>query len=285
MAFPGFGEIAERLRRSTVEVASGRLGRGSGIVLTADGTIVTNAHVAVGADLAVRLWDGSSFPAKLESRSARRDLALLRIPAANLIPAALADSDELRVGEPVIAVGNPLGFTGAVTTGVVHALGRRTGLGSTRWIQADVRLAPGNSGGPLADARGRVVGVNTMVAGGLGLAVPANTVARLLAGDLEPPALGVMLRPAAVRVAGSRLGGLEVLGVEPGSAAEYASLRAGDLLVGIEGRRLRSVDELEQALEEGRSGEKVLRLQFVRADPGKIRTAAVLLGASRPTAA
>ena len=283
MALQGFGEIAELLRRSTVQVASGRRGQGSGIIVKSDGVIVTNAHVAGDGKLAVQLWDGSAFPARLQKRSTRRDLAVLRISTANLTPVSLGNSDDLRVGELVIAVGNPLGFVGAVTTGVVHAIGRRPGLGPTKWIQADVQLAPGNSGGPLADARGNVVGVNTMVAAGLGLAVPANTVARLLSGELEQAPLGVVLQPTAVRVAGVEQLGLALLEVAPRSVAEYASLRRGDTLIGIEGRKLGSLDDLEGALE-GR-GERVLHLQFIRDDPAKVRTAHLLLGASRLTAA
>jgi serine protease Do len=279
MALEGFGQIAEHLRRSTVQVASGQRGQGSGIIVKSDGVIVTNAHVVGDSELRVRLWDGNSFPARLEARSSRRDLAALRIPATNLTPVTLANSDDLRVGELVIAVGNPFGFLGAVTTGIVHAIGRRPGLGPTKWIHAEVQLAPGNSGGPLADARGNVVGVNTMVVGGLGLAVPANAVARLLAGDLQQAALGVAVQPASVQVSGTERLGLAILEVAPGSAAEYASLRAGDALVGIEGRALGSLDDLEQALEGG--GERLLRLQFVRGDPSKVRTVAVRLGASQ----
>ncbi len=283
MALDGFGQIAEQLGRSTVQVASGRHGQGSGIIVKSDGVIVTNAHVVGDSGLAVRLWDGTSFPARVEARSTRRDLALLRIPATNLTPVTMANSDDLRVGELVIAVGNPFGFMGAVTTGIVHAIGRRPGLGPTKWVQADVQLAPGNSGGPLADARGKVVGVNTMVVAGLGLAVPANAVARLLAGDLEPAPLGVVVHSASVRVSGTERLGLAILEVVPGSAAEYASLRAGDTLIGIEGRALGSLDDLEQALEGG--GERLLRLQFVRDDPYKVRTVALRLGVSRVTAA
>lgn len=165
---------------------------------------------------------------------------------------------------------------GAVTTGIVHAIGRRPGLGPTKWVQADVQLAPGNSGGPLADARGNVVGVNTMVVAGLGLAVPASAVARLLAGNLAQAPLGVIIRPAPVRILGTERLGLIVLEVIHGSPAEYASLRAGDMLIGIEGQPLRSLDDLEQALEG--DGERLLRLQFVRGDPGKIRNVAVRLG-------
>jgi serine protease Do len=275
MSFQGFGQVAEQLRRSTVQVTSGQRGQGSGIVVKSDGVIATNAHVVAGSRLSVRLWDGSSFPASVEARNTRRDLALLRIPTTNLAPARLANSDDLRVGELVMAVGNPLGFMGAVTTGIVHAIGRRPGLGPTKWIQAEVQLAPGNSGGPLADARGKVVGVNTMIAGGLGLAVPSNAVARLLAGELQQASLGLVVRQVPVRSSGAERLGLAVLDVVAGGAAEFASLRAGDILVGIGGRELRSLDELEEALEGGQ--ERLLRLQFVRGDPNKVRSVAVRL--------
>ncbi len=289
----GFGEIAEQLRRSTVQIETGP-GRvrsrsaGSGFIVKSEGVIVTNAHVvnsmeAGSARPNVRLWDGSVFPATVESRNTRRDLAVLRISTLGLTPLTLANSDEVRVGELVIAVGNPFGFTGAVTTGVVHAVGMRPELGPGKWIQAEVQLAPGNSGGPLADARGRVVGVNTMIAGGLGLAVPSNAVARLLAGDLQQAPLGVVLTPALVRTQNAQRLGLSILEVVRGSAAEYASLRAGDTLVGIEGRALGSLDDLEEALEG--SGERVVKLQFIRDDPSKLRSVAVKLGAPQIAAA
>jgi serine protease Do len=295
MSFSGFGQVAEQLRRSTVQVKNGRRGLGSGIIVKSDGIIATNAHVVAHATgraappvesdsrLAVELWDGSSFPARLEVRNTRRDLALIRIPTTNLTPATLANSDNLRVGELVVAVGNPLGFMGAVTTGVVHAIGRRPGLGPTKWIHADVQLAPGNSGGPLADARGKVIGVNTMVAEGLGLAVPSNAVARLLAGELRQASLGVVLQAVRVRMRGAERLGLAVLDVVAGSAAEFASLRSGDILVGIEGRDLQSLDDLEQALEG--TEERLLRLQFVRGDPSKVRSVAIRLGGSQVAAA
>ncbi len=276
MAIEGFGQIAERLRRSTVQNTSGRRGQGSGFIVKSDGVIVTNAHVVGDSPLEAKLWDGSSFPAHVDALSARRDLAVLRIPAVNLPPVTLANSDNLRVGELVIAVGNPLGFMGAVTTGIVHAIGRRSGLGPTKWVQADVQLAPGNSGGPLAEARGNVVGVNTLAVTGLGLAVPASAVARLLAGDPDQPPLGVLVQPLSVRVAGTERLGLKIRELVSGSAAEYASLRVGDILIGIEGQALGSLDDLEQALEG--DGERLLRLQFVRGDPDKIRKVAVRLG-------
>ena len=276
MAVESFGRIAEQLRRSTVQVSSGRRGQGSGFIVKSDGEIVTNAHVVAGSGLEVKLWDGSSFPATLKARSTRRDLAVLRIPAADLTPVTLANSDDLRVGELVIAVGNPLGFIGAVTTGIVHAIGRRPGLGPTQWIHADVQLAPGNSGGPLADARGNVVGVNTMIASGLGLAVPSNAIARMLAGELAQAPLGVSLRAAPIRIAGVERLGLIILEVAKSGAAEYASLKAGDVLIGINGQPLRSLDDLEQVLEG--PGERLLRLEFVRGDPEKLRHVTVQLG-------
>ncbi len=271
----GFGPIAEQVRRSTVQVNSGRHGQGSGIIVKSDGVIVTNAHVAGRAPLEVRLWDGSSFPARLVARNARRDLAVLGIPTVNVPPVTLGDSDELRVGELVMAVGNPLGFVGAVTTGIVHAIGRRPGLGPTKWIHAEVQLAPGNSGGPLVDARGQVVGVNSMMVGGLGLAVPSNAVSRFLAGDLQQAALGVVIQPVALRANGNGRLGLALLEVLKGGAAEFASLRMGDILVGIDGRPLESLDDLEQALEGNE--ERVLRLEFVRGDMNRIRSVEVRL--------
>jgi serine protease Do len=171
------------------------------------------------------------------------------------------DSGRIRVGELVIAVGNPLGFIGALSTGVVHAIGPYPGVGRQEFIQTTARLAPGNSGGPLADARGRVIGINTaVVSGGLGLAVPADAIGRLL--SFGPPAeLGVTIRPVRIR---GPVGGIAllVLGISAGGAAEYASLRVGDLIVGADGKRFTSVDGLQEAMDraEGRS----LTIQFLR---------------------
>lgn len=292
--FPvGFGEVAERLRRSTVHIGSGGRGHGSGIIvksgansaLKSDAVIVTNAHVAAVGPPAVTLWDGRSFQARIDALDRRRDLALLRIPASDSddLPAAvLGDSNRLRAGELVIAIGNPLGFMGALTAGIVHAVGPLPGLGPRKWIQAGVRLAPGNSGGPLADAAGTVVGVNTMVAGRLGLAVPSNEVARLLSGN-QPQLLGVVLQPVPLSIEGRERLGLRIVEILPDSAASRASLLPGDILVGIGGRPLGSLDDLEEALQA--PSESVLSLQFVRADLNKIRTVAVRLAMSNPVAA
>ncbi len=279
---PGFGEVAERLRRSTVHVSSGGQGHGSGIIVKSDGTVVTNAHVARPGKSVVTLWDGRSFPAEIAARDPRRDLAILRLPASDLPAAPLGDSNRLRPGELVIAIGNPLGFMGALTAGIVHAVGPLPGLGPRKWIQAGVRLAPGNSGGPLADASGNVIGVNTMVAGRLGLAVPSNEVSRLLRGE-NPQPLGVTLRPIPVTAEGNERLGLMILELAPESAASRASLLPGDILIGAEGRFFTALEDLEDALL-ANSG-RVLRLQFLRADPNKIRTVAVQLGVSDSVAA
>jgi len=246
-----FGEIAERLRRSTVQVFPDQRGGGSGVIWTSDGAIMTNAHVARKDAAEVRLWDGRRFPARVTSRDARRDLAVLRVEAGGLDAAAVGDSSALRPGELVMAIGSPLGFAGALSTGVAHS----TGGG---WIYANVRLAPGNSGGPLANARGEVIGINTAVINGLGMAVPSNAAAEFLRQGPRP-ALGVTLRPEEH--------GLRILQVEPNGPAAGASLRDGDLLLG-------SFEELTAALDSGR---EVLPVRFLRGE--RVREAYVRLGA------
>jgi serine protease Do len=283
MPFAGFGEIAEKLRRSTVHVSSGRRGHGSGVIVKPEGVIVTNAHVASFSPVEVELWDGRRAQANLSIRDTVHDIAVLRVPFSELPAAPLADSDQLRVGELVIAIGNPLGFMGALTTGVVHAIGRVSGLGPMKWVQADVRLAPGNSGGPLAEARGHVIGINTMIAAGIGLAVPSNTVSRLLKEKRERAPLGIVTRPVEITVNGRARLGLVVLEIIENSAAEVASLMLGDILTGADGRTLDSLEDLEQVLE-GRD-ERVLRLHFLRGDRAKVRTVAIRLGRQSMAAA
>jgi serine protease Do len=279
---PGFGEVAERLRRSTVHISSGGQGHGSGIIIKSGGTIVTNEHVARFGRLGVTLWDGRSFPAEISARDPRRDLAIMQVAVSDLPAAPLGDSSQLRVGELVIAIGNPLGFMGALTAGVVHAVGPLPGLGPRKWIQAGVRLAPGNSGGPLADASGNVIGINTMVAGRLGLAVPSNEVTRLLKGE-SPRFFGVTLGAVRVNAEGADRLGLMVLEIVPQSPASRASLLPGDILVGCDGRFFAALEDLEDALQG--SAERVLRLQFVRGDPSKLRTVAIQLGVRNSVAA
>lgn len=283
MLIPGFGEIAEKLRRSTVHISDGRHGHGSGVIVKPEGVIITNAHVAPFSPMEVELWDGRRVQAVLSMRDAARDVAVLRVPLSELPAAPFADSDQLRVGELVIAVGNPLGFTGALTTGVVHAVGRVPGLGPRQWIQADVRFAPGNSGGPLANARGHIVGINTMVAGGVGLAIPSNAVSRLLRGKGSDAPLGIVSRPVQITARGRAQLGLMILEIAKNSAAESASLMLGDIIVGVNGRTIDSLEDLERVLEG--TGERVVRVQFLRGDRSNIRTVAIRLGLEIVTAA
>jgi serine protease Do len=281
MAIHGFGEIAEQLRRSTVLVSPGGRGNGSGVIWSAEGVIVTNAHVARASQMRIQLWDGREFDAALFSRDTRRDLAALRIPAANLPAAAAADSSQVRPGELAIAIGNPLGFVGALTTGVIHAVGPLRRFGSEPWVQANIRLAPGNSGGPLADAYGRVIGINTMVAGSLALAVPSNAVADFLAADPIDAWLGVIVAPVRVPRSGTRSKafGLVLLEVEADSPAANASLLPGDILLGTDEKSFASLDDLASSLKG--SGPRLLRLAFLRGDYERFRRVTVQLGGQR----
>src|SRR5919199_2637908 len=164
--------MAESLLRVTVQVRDRRRGIGSGVIWRSDGLIVTNAHVARASSAVVELRDGRTFDARVTSRDPQRDLAALTVDADELPAAPLGDPRALRPGHLVVAAGHPLGVAGALSLGIVHAIERADGPGAPHWIRADVRLAPGNSGGPLADVSGRVIGINTMIAGGLGLAAP-----------------------------------------------------------------------------------------------------------------
>ncbi len=280
MAIAGFGEIAEHLRRSTVLIRPGRRGSGSGVIWSGDGTIVTNAHVAHDSNAHVQLWDGREFVGTVTARDPRRDLVSLRINASGLPAATSADSAQLRPGELAIAIGNPMGFLGALTTGVIHAIGPVRGLGSQIWVQASVRLAPGNSGGPLADAGGRVIGINTMVAGRLALAIPSNVVRHFLAVGPGDAWLGVTVRPVRVPRFGGHTFGLILLEVETSSPAAQASLMAGDILIGTEEKPFRSIEDLSDAIDG--AGVRLLRLEFLRGSYSRVRRVTVRLGIPSP---
>jgi len=257
----GFGEIAERLRRSTVQVRREGVdgGSGSGVVWSASGVVVTNAHVARGNEAQVELWDGRRFRAAVTSRDSRRDLAALRLEgASDVTPVEAGDSDGVRSGELVIAIGNPMGFAGALSTGVVHSVGPLPGMGRQKWIRADVQLAPGNSGGPLANAQGQVVGINTAIMNGLGVAAPSNAVAEFLRRGVRP-SLGVVLDPVHL--------GLRIREIDRDGRAAAASLREGDILLG-------SFDDLSDAID---SGSEVIRVRFLRCEGWRIREAYVRL--------
>ncbi len=173
--------VVARLREITVEVRTGTRGCGAGVIWAPDGLVVTSAHVIAGAHRAphgaeVVLADQRRLRATLVRWDRTVDVALLRVAASDLPTATAGDPNRLRPGELVLAIGHPFGLAGAVVTGVVHAAATGRGRAGPAWIQADLRLAPGNSGGPLADARGDVVGINAMIAGGLALAVPSDAV-------------------------------------------------------------------------------------------------------------
>jgi serine protease Do len=285
----GFGEVAEKLRRSTVVVHTGNAegrGSGSGVIWSSDGQIITNAHVARGPRAHVETWDGREFAAAVVSRDSRRDLALLRVDFANAAPnflaAIAADSSQVRPGELAIAIGNPLGFVGALATGVIHAVAPMRGLGPHPWVQANVRLAPGNSGGPLADACGRVIGINTMVARSLALAIPSNAVRDFLSAGPSDAWLGVTVHPVQIprsksAACAAPMFGLVLLEVEPGSPAATASLMPGDILLGSDEKRFASLADLSRALDG--SASRLLRIEFLRGDYSRVRRVTVQLGA------
>jgi serine protease Do len=168
-------EIAERLRRVTVQVRAGARGLGGGVVWLRHGLVITNAHVAAQPRLEVVLPDGRSLPGRLVARDPRRDLAAVALPTGDISTAPRVDARGLRAGELLVALGHPLGVANAASLGVVHRAAN--GMpGPAGWLQAAIRLAPGNSGGPIADARGRVAGISAMIVGGLGIAVPSHVV-------------------------------------------------------------------------------------------------------------
>jgi len=273
-----------------------RLGQGSGVVLSPDGYVLTNAHVAAPrGPLTVRLSGNRALPAERVGRDERTDLAVLRVAARDLDPLPLAER-RLAVGEVVLAIGNPLGFTRSVTVGVVSALhrnlpGPRGGL-LEGLVQTDASINPGNSGGPLLDVHGQAVGVATAMlpfARGMGFAVPARTAAWVAAvlirdGQVRRPVLGVAARgedldQAAARAAGHPRG-VRVLEVVAGSAAEEAGLARGDLLVAAGGAPVETLDDLTRAMVLGdreRLGVEVLRggeLRLVGVRPQPERAAA-----------
>jgi serine protease Do len=269
--------LAGHLRRVTVQVGGRGPGGGSGVIWQPDGVIVTNAHVVRGPRATVRLADGRRLEAEVIARDPRVDLAKLAVAAADLPAAAIGDSNTLRVGELVFAVGNPLGICGALTAGIVHTIGPAEMAASPRWVQADIRLAPGNSGGPLADTQGRIIGVNSLIAGGLAMAVPSRLVEHFLRRRRARPVLGVTTRPVFVVLQGQRRLGLLVLEVAAGSPAEGAGILLGDVLIGVTGAVFRATDDLAAALDHASPGD-TLRLDLSRGGVHLSREVVVRLG-------
>ena len=339
--------IAATLRRSTVQVRSGNDGVGAGVIWHSEGIIITNAHVVRGFSTTVELWDGRVLEAAITAKDPVRDLAAIKVNDKDLTAANIGNSDNLRVGELVLAVGNPLGVVGAFTTGIIHAVGMTVGAGFTDnqttqtdnfnkpapqgeqnnavgagftnnhttetdnltlpapqgeqnnavgagftnnhttgtdnltlpapnlkskiqnlkfpdWVQADIRLYPGNSGGPLADARGRVIGINSMVANGLALAIPSNAVESFLQKQNAPrPYLGVTTQPVLVRLGRQRILGLLVLAVTKNSAAFAAGIAPFDVLIKAGDDYFRTPHDLVRVLWETNPRD-VLPLELIR---------------------
>jgi S1-C subfamily serine protease len=248
-------------------------GAGSASVLTDDGFLLTSAHVVEGANTVTAAFsNGSEVTADLVGRDAFSDLAVLRARGDVPNPVTLGDAAKLQVGQLVVAVGNPLGLAGSVTAGIISALGRslptKQGRVVDEVIQTDAALNPGNSGGVLADSRGRMIGVNTAVAGiGVGLAVPINeTTQRIISalmtsGRVRRAWLGIAgsqapLPPALVKKLGRR-DGLRVAQVVAGSPADAAGLRSGDIVVAVAGTSLGSSTELQRRMVEDAIGRRV----------------------------
>src|SRR5467141_2967351 len=282
--------VAEKVLPSVASLRIGRGGRGfggagSGVVITPDGFLVTSAHVvAAGSAASASFLDGTEYDVDVVGADALSDLAVARARATTLTPLRIGNADQLRVRQLVVAVGNPMGFSGSVTSGVVSGLGRSLatadGNGHRRFIedviQTDAALNPGNSGGALADWRARLVGVNTAVAGmGLGLAVPINkTTQAILAalmksGRVRRAFLGIAggtrpLPPAMAQRLG-RKAGVEVQEVVAGSPAAASALRNGDVIVSVADVPVAKAGDLQRLMVEAQIGAK-LPLTVLRAN-------------------
>ncbi len=266
----GHLQVQQRTRRGRRE------GGGSAVAISSDGYLLTSAHVVDGGVGArASFSDGREFETELAGADRLSDLAVVRAEGRDLTPAELGDAADLRVGQLVVAIGSPMGFAGSVTAGVVSALGRAlpTATGSAgrlveNVIQTDAALNPGNSGGALADGLGRVVGVNTAVAGvGLGLAVPINDATRRIIsslineGRVRRAYIGIVggSRPLPPKVAAEYGAeqGIEIVEVVGGSPADRAGLKREDLIVGIDGEAVADVGELQRLMVAERIGARL----------------------------
>jgi serine protease Do len=269
-------QMIDDVQRSVVQVRSGGRGIGAGVIWPGDGLVLTNHHVISGGrsrgNIRVALHNGRTLDADVVKSGRRLDLALLRLEGdhGDLPTAPAGDSDALRVGELVYAIGHPWGRVGAVSAGIVGGVGELRGQGrgcSTRYVRSDVALAPGNSGGPLLNARGEVIAINAMIFDLMALSIPSNAAEAWVAGERRPR-LGIGVLPVELpaflrREAGST--GLVIAGVETGGAADRAGLLVGDVLLAIAGK---SLGEAETLLETVAHAGGVVSLRVMRG--GKI---------------
>ncbi len=280
-------------------------GKGSGVIISSDGYVITNNHVVriggrIAQDIVVRLSDGRSFKARVLGTDARNDIALLKIEGKNLPVAPIGDSNQLQVGDWVIAVGNPFGFESTVTAGIVSALNRRVrGLRGLpdNLIQTDAAINQGNSGGALADSRGRLVGINTAIFSpsggnvGIGFAIPINQVREAVNDILAYGSIGIawlgvgyasIADPQLRRFLTGRFpdvqfpaNGLVIMEVWRNSPADRAGIQPGDVLIELNGRSLRETNQLDQFMRRARPGERV-RFKLWRF--GRVLETEVILG-------
>jgi serine protease Do len=286
-------DVAERVAPSVANLRVMRRGRsgqvpagaGSAVALTPDGFLLTSAHVVAGPGRAGRATfvDGRELSWRAVGVDRLTDLAVLRADGDGLSPATLGEAERLRVGQLVVAIGNPNGFAGSVTAGVVSALGRslparagRTVRHIDNVIQTDAALNPGNSGGALVDSSARVIGINTAVAGvGLGLAVPINAATRQIVGTLMRDgrvrrawigiAAGPRPLPPHARVRVGRAAGVEVVDVSQGSPAQRAGLRAEDLIIELGGEPVERVDDVQRLMTSEAIG-RPMAIRILRGD-------------------
>jgi S1-C subfamily serine protease len=260
-------QVAQKLRPAVVNLRGRRGGEGSGILFTPDGFLLTNAHVAGDNDrLRVRLIDGREVSGRVVGTDPWTDLAVVQAEASNLPFGELGDSNKLQVGQLVVAIGSPLGFESTVTAGVVSALGRTlrsiTGHLVDNIIQTDASLNPGNSGGPLLDSRGRVIGINTAIirpAQGICFAIPINMArhilpqlmkhGRVVRGYLGLHGRNVPIPKAVARTWGlPNTSGVQVMAIETGAPADQAGLLEDDIIVGLGDLPVGSIDDLHKLL-------------------------------------
>jgi serine protease Do len=263
-------EMIERVGPSVVQVQSGGRGIGAGVIWRSDGGIITNYHVVAGGRGPVRvaLRDGRSFDAKVVNSNPTLDLALLQVDAKDLPAALVADSTQLRVAELVFAVGHPWGHLNVVTAGIISSVGEIPIRGTNRtaqYLRSDVQLGPGNSGGPLLDAQGAVVGVNAMIFGGdLAIAIPSHVASEWVAGQPSRKVyLGVGIQP--VELPSQDRAGLMVVAIEPDGPAHRAGLHIGDVLLAVSGQSLDGPDTLSDVLARSATHDNRVRLQLMRA--------------------